>query len=154
MNKELQTLVDHFLAILHLYSVIARKPIDYGTNDRLYFTEIRTIATVGKSKEINMTRLAEKMFVTKGAISQTVTKLVSKNLMVKLNTNNKKEFILKLTRKGEVAYKGHESYMWDLFTFAETLYERASVQDRELVKGLFEAIIMNMQERARALESV
>jgi DNA-binding MarR family transcriptional regulator len=101
-----------------------------------------------------MTRLAEKMGVTKGAISQTVRKLVSKNLMVKSNTNNRKEFILKLTGKGEVAYKGQQSYLWEMFTFAETLYERASAQDRELVKGLFEAIIQNMKERVWALESV
>ncbi len=154
MDNALRTMVDHFLTILHLYSVIARKPIDYGTGDMLYFTEIRTIATIGKSREINMTRLAEKMGVTKGAISQTVRKLVSKDLITKLNTNNKKEFMLKLTLRGETADKGHESYLWDLFTFAETLYDRASAQDRELVTGLFEAIIQNMKERVRALESV
>lgn len=153
MNRELQKLVDHFLTILHLYSVISRKPIDYGTGDKLFFTEIRTISVVGKSKEINMTRLAEKMGVTKGAISQTVRKLVSKNLMEKSNARNRKEFILRLTPKGDAAYKGQEKYLWDIFSFAEKLYDRASVKDRELVKRLFDAIISNMQERVQALET-
>lgn len=64
MNNELQTLIDLFLKILHLYSVIGRKPKDYGTGDLLYFTEIHTITMVGKNNEINMTRLAEIMGVT------------------------------------------------------------------------------------------
>jgi len=152
MNKELQNLVDQFLTILHLYSVIGRKPIDYGTGDKLFFTEIRTIATVGKSGEINMTRLAEKMSVTRGAISQTVRKLMSKNLMERSNEESRKEIIIRLTQKGQAAYKGQQAFLWELFTFAETLYDRATPQDRELVKGLFEAIINNMHERVDALQ--
>ena len=154
MNSELQYLIDQFLKILHLYSVISRKPIDYGTGDKLYFTEIHTITTLGKNREINMTHLAEKMGVTRGAISQTIRKLVSKNLVLKTNTTNRKEFSIRLTEKGQIAYKGQMSFQREIFTFAETLYEKGSVQNRELVKGLFEAIIHNMQERVMAMEAV
>ena len=125
MNNELQTLIDLFLKILHLYSVIGRKPKDYGTGDLLYFTEIHTITMVGKNKEINMTRLAEIMGVTKGAISQTIRKLVHKNLILKSNSTNKKEFNLKLSEKGKIVYKGQESFQKELFEFAATLYEQA-----------------------------
>jgi DNA-binding MarR family transcriptional regulator len=154
MNTELQVLIDQFLRILHLYSVISRRPVDYGTGDLLYFTEIHTITTLGKNREINMTRLAEIMGVTKGAISQTIRKLVNKNLVVKLNTNNKKEFNLRLTEKGQVAYKGQMSFQREIFTFAETLYEKGSLHDKEMVKGLFEAIIYNMKQRLKAQEEV
>ncbi|OFY65698.1 MAG: hypothetical protein A2V64_00325 [Bacteroidetes bacterium RBG_13_43_22] len=154
MNSELQYLIDQFLKILHLYSVISRKPVDYGTGDKLYFTEIHTITTVGKNREINMTHLAEKMGVTRGAISQTIRKLVSKNLVLKTNAINRKEFSIRLTEKGQIAYKGQMSLQREIFTFAETLYEKGSVQNRELVKGLFEAIIHNMQERMKAMEEV
>jgi DNA-binding MarR family transcriptional regulator len=146
-------LIDQFLKILHLYSVISRKPVDYGTGDFLYFTEIHTITAIGKTGEINMTQLADKMGVTRGAISQTIRKLVSKNLVLKSNTTNKKEFNLRLSEKGMMAYKGQMSFHREIFTFAETLYERGSVQNRELVKGLFEAIILNMQERVKAREA-
>jgi DNA-binding MarR family transcriptional regulator len=153
MNSELQLLIDQFLKILNLYSVISRRPVDYGTGDQLYFTEIHTITTIGKNKEINMTRLAEKMGVTRGAISQTIRKLVSKNLVLKSNIINRKEFSLRLSDKGRIAYKGQMSFQREIFTFAETLYEKGSVQNRELVKGLFEAIIHNMQERVKAKEA-
>ena len=151
MNNELQNLIDLFLKILHLYSVIGRKPKDYGTGDLLYFTELHTITVVAKNKEINMTKLAEIMGVTKGAISQTIRKLLSKNLILKSNITNRKEINLKLSKKGLIVFKSQESFQKEIFTFAGSLYEKARPEDRELVKRLFLAIIDNMQSRVKAL---
>jgi DNA-binding MarR family transcriptional regulator len=151
MNKELQNLIDQFLKILHLYSVISRKPKNYGTGDLLYFTELHTISVVAKNKEINMTRLAEIMGVTKGAISQTIRKLVSKNLILKSNITNKKEINLKLSEKGMLVLKSQESFQKEIFNFALTLYEKARPEDRDLVGRLFLAIAENMQTRVAAL---
>jgi DNA-binding MarR family transcriptional regulator len=151
MNNELQILIDLFLKILHLYSVIGRKPKDYGTGDLLYFTELHTITVVSKNREINMTQLAEIMGVTKGAISQTIRKLVNKNLILKSNINNRKKVNLKLSEKGMTVVKAQESFQKEIFTFARTLYEKARPEDRELVKRLFLAISDNMQSRVRAL---
>jgi DNA-binding MarR family transcriptional regulator len=151
MDSELQTLIDLFLKILHLYSVIGRKPKDYGTGDLLYVTEIHTITMVGKNREINMTQLADMMGVTKGAISQTIRKLVHKKLILKSNTTNRKEFNLRLSEKGHIVYKGQEAFQKELFTFAWTLYDSASPEERELVKRLFLAISSNMESRVKAL---
>ena len=151
MNNELQDLIDLFLKILHLYSIIGRKPKDYGTGDLLYFTELHTITVVAKNREINMTQLAEIMGVTKGAISQTVRKLVNKNLILKSNITNRKEVNLKLSDKGMIVYRSQESFQKEIFTFAETLYERACPKDRIMVKRLFIAISSNMEERVKAL---
>lgn len=151
MDNELQTLIDLFLKILHLYSVIGKKPKDYGTGDLLYIAEIHTITVVGKNKEINMTQLADMMGVTKGAISQTIRKLVNKNIIIKSNDVNKKEINLKLSDKGLMVYKGQESFQKELFDFAGPIYENAKPKDRELVHNLFLAIIDNMQNRAKAL---
>jgi DNA-binding MarR family transcriptional regulator len=151
MNNELQELIDLFLKILHLYSVISRKPKDYGTGDMLYFAEIHTITVVGKNTELNMTQLADIMGVTKGAISQTIRKLVSKNFILKSNTTNRKEINLKLSEKGLVVYKGQKSFQKELFTFATTLYEKARPEDREMVKRLFDAISNNMADRVKAI---
>jgi hypothetical protein len=72
---------------------------------------------------------------------------------LKSNIINRKEFSLRLSDKGQIAYKGQMSFQREIFTFAETLYEKGSIQNRELVKGLFEAIIHNMQERVKAKEA-
>ena len=151
MNDELQTLIDLFLKILHLYSVIGRKPKDYGTGDLLYFTELHTITVVAKNKEVNMTELAEIMGVTRGAISQTIRKLVAKNLILKSNITNRKEVNLKLSEKGLVVYSAQASFQKEIFTFAGSLYEAARPEDRDMVKRLFLAITSNMESRVKAL---
>jgi len=151
MENELQSLIDQFLKILHLYSVIGRKPKDYGTGDLLYFTEIHTISMVGKNREINMTRLSEMMGVTRGAISQTIRKLVTKNFILKSNATNRKEINLRLSPKGMIVLKGLESFQHEIFTFAGSLYENATKEDIELVRRLFNAICENMQERVKQL---
>jgi DNA-binding MarR family transcriptional regulator len=151
-SGELQEMIDLFLKILHLYSVIAKKPKDHGTGDKLYFAEIHTITMVGKNMEINMTRLAELMGVTKGAISQTIRKLVSKGLIIKENTTNRKEYNLKLSEKGNKVFYGQESFQSEVFTFAKSLYEQARPEDRGLVRRLFIAIIENMEGRVKALQ--
>jgi len=151
MNTELQTLIDQFIQILHLYSVINRKPKDYGTGDLLYFTEVHTIKIVGMNREVNMTTLAEIMGVTRGAISQTIRKLAGKNLIKRTNTTNKKEVNLSLTKKGMTVLKGQESFQQEIFTFAATLYQKAGSQDVDLVNRLFTAISENMKYRISKL---
>ncbi len=151
MENELQSLIDQFLKILHLYSVIGRKPKDYGTGDLLYFTELHTISMVGKNREVNMTNLADLMGVTRGAISQTIRKLVSKGLIIKSNTINRKEINLRLSEKGMMVLRGQESFQNEIFTFAGTLYENATTKEIQLVGRLFNAICNNMQERVLQL---
>lgn len=151
-RDELKHLIDLFLKILHLYSVINRKPKDYGTGDMLYLTEIHTIRIVGENENLNMTGLAKLMGVTRGAISQTMRKLVARNYIIKENSgNNRKEFTLRLSEKGKIVFKGQESFQQELFSFAETLYDQAKASDRELVDRLFIAISENMEQRVKAL---
>ena len=151
MKSELQTLIDLFLNILHLYSIIGRKPKDYGTGDLLYFTEVHTIMVVAGNEEVNMTKLAEIMGVTKGAISQTIRKLVNKNLIIRTNINNRKEINLRLSEKGKRVFLAQESFQREIFTFAGSLYEKAKPEERDTVRRLFLAIAENMGNRVKAL---
>ena len=154
MNTELQYLIDQFLKMLNLYSVITRKPKDYGTGDLLYFNEVHTMTFVDRNRKVNLTRLAEIMGVTKGAISQTINKLVKKGLIIKQNFNNRKEINLMLSEKGRIVIKAHESFQKDIFTFAGKLYDNASPEDREIVKRLFNAIVLNMEDRVKSIGEV
>ena len=151
MKNDLQELIDLFLRILHMYSVINRKPKDFGTGDLLYLTELHTLTMIAKNREVNLTGLAEIMGVTRGAISQTMRKLVSKNLVIKKNVTNRKEFNLSLSEKGKLVMKGQESLQNEIFSFAATLYEKAHPEDRDMVRRLFVAISDNMEQRVKAL---
>jgi len=85
--------------------------LDFGTGVPLYRSEIHTIKTIGDNPGINVTRLAERMGVTKGAISQTLSKLVIKGLVVKVAADdNAKEVLPELTEIGRRGYEEHEEF--------------------------------------------
>ena len=91
------------------------------------------------------------MGVTKGAISQTIRKLVHKNLILRTNINNRKEVNLRLSEKGRIVLKCTGFLSEGDFHFCRDLYENARPEDREIVRRLFMAIAGNMEDRVKAL---
>jgi DNA-binding MarR family transcriptional regulator len=148
MNEELHSMIDMFIRILHLYSVIDKKPKDFGTGDLLYVTEIHAIHYIGANPEINMTQLADISGVTKGAVSQTVKRLVSKRYIARYQSGNKKEVHLRLSDKGYVINQLYEAFEKERFVFAEKLYEKASKEDIKLIRNLFKTIYDNIRQMA------
>lgn len=146
MNEELHSIIDLFTRILHLYSTIDKKPRDFGTGDLLFVSEIHAIHYIAANPEINMTQLAEISGVTKGAISQTVKRLVNKRYIARYKSKNKKEINLRLSDKGYIINKMHEEFEKERFVFAEKLYENASRHDITLIKNLFAIIYENIRQ--------
>ena len=58
-------------------------PLSFGTDVLMHTREIHTVQAIGRHSGINVTRLAQNTGVTKGAISQTINKLVRKGLVKK-----------------------------------------------------------------------
>jgi DNA-binding MarR family transcriptional regulator len=148
MNEELHSMIDLFTRILHLYSVIDKKPKDFGTGDLLYVNEIHAIHYIAANPEINMTQLAEVSGVTKGAISQMVKRLVSKRYIARFKSRNKKEVNLRLSDKGYIINQRYEEFEKERFVFAEKLYQNASKNDIQLIRNLFSIIYENIRQMA------
>ena len=97
-------------------SAMQQAPREYGTGVPLYGSEIHTAQAIGKSVGINVTRLAEKMGVTKGATSQVVSKLVEKGVVRKARAQgNAKEVVLDLTELGRTGVRNHEKFDMEIF---------------------------------------
>jgi DNA-binding MarR family transcriptional regulator len=100
-----------FNRIINKFSSIEKRPRDFGIGDLLYPSEIHNIEIIGRNPGINVTNLAKKLGVTKGAVSQIVNKLERKKLVAKFReSNNEKEVMLKLQKKGGIAFDGHEAF--------------------------------------------
>ncbi len=56
-----------------------KSPLDYGTDDLLYRSEVHTLEVIEKNPGINVTGIAKALDLTKGAVSQTIRKLVEKS---------------------------------------------------------------------------
>ena len=94
---------------------------DFGTGVPLYKTEIHTIRAIGENEGINMTALAELMGVTKGAVSQTIKKLVAKGLVERTPAlDDAREILLGLTDLGWTGFYNHEQFHMQMY---DTLYE-------------------------------
>ena len=100
-----------FLRIINKFKVLEKIPIDHGTGDLLYASEINTLEIIGDSPGINLTQLAQKKGVTKSAVSQIVTKLVNKQLVIRNQSpDHEMVFFLELTDTGKIAFKNHEKF--------------------------------------------
>ena len=72
-------------------------------------SEVHSIEYIGENKDSNVTKLAEKFYMTRGAISKLTKKLIEKGYIKSYQkTDNNKEIYFKLTKKGEQIYKTHE----------------------------------------------
>lgn len=102
------TLIQTFFNVQSKFSRFERSPRDFGTSELLYPLEIHIIDAIGQNNEIKMTDLAEKMEITKGAVSQVIKKLVKKGYVIKFkDEGNSKNFHLKLRNKGEIVFREH-----------------------------------------------
>jgi len=111
-----QDIAAQFVRVMNTYNALEKTPLDFGTNELLYPSEIHTIEAIGKNHGINVTELGDTLGVTKGAVSQKVTRLVRKGLVTKVKAPfSEKEVSLKLTDKGWMAFEGHEKFHMGIY---------------------------------------
>lgn len=73
------------------------------------YSETHCIDYIGKTELPNVTKIAEHMQMTRGAISKMTKKLLAKGLIDKYTLeSNKKEVYFRLTKSGAELYKEHE----------------------------------------------
>jgi len=97
--------------------------LSFGTGVPMFRREIHTIQAIGKNPGINITALAEYMGVTKGAVSQTITKLTRKGLVRKTYApGNAKEVILELTDLGLIGFRNHEKFHMEALNIAREYF--------------------------------
>lgn len=102
---------DLFTRMFMKYDVLEKSPVDIGSGDRFNGAQIHMIEAIGKGHGKTVTALSGYFMVTKGAVSQIVTRLHKMGYVTKTKRKgNDKEIILELTGKGRVAFDMHEKY--------------------------------------------
>ncbi len=104
-------MMESWIRILNKMDAIEKCPRDFGSGDLLHCSEIHTLMAIGRHTDINVTELSRFLGISKSAISQMITRLLSKNLVEKIqNPIHNKELIIRLSAKGMIAYLGHERH--------------------------------------------
>jgi DNA-binding MarR family transcriptional regulator len=88
---------------------LEKKSIDFGTGGKLYASELHTIEAIGNKYGNTVTELCNLFGITKGAVSQIISKLEKKQLIIKeRNRDYAKEINISLTEKGWLIFKSHK----------------------------------------------
>lgn len=96
--------------LINKYNQKAKTAKRYGTEDLLYSAEVHMIEMIGSYEAITTTKLAEKLGITKGAVSQITRKLLEKDLIIKIpSAQRSNEVLISLTDKGRIVYSYHQS---------------------------------------------
>jgi len=96
-----------------IFELVARekRPIELPDGEKIYRFELHVIDLIGEKEGINVNELAKYLNVTKGAVSQVISKLESRNIVVKIKTQyNRKNVNLFLTNKGKNIFEGHKNF--------------------------------------------
>ena len=122
-HKRFRKLLDAMDVVMSRLAMDHMVPHSFGTDITLHRTEIHTIQAIGEHEGINLTDLAALMNVTKGAVSQTISKLNGKKLVKKIyKDENAKEINLYLTEKGWVGFKNHDSMHMQMYDIVKKYY--------------------------------
>jgi DNA-binding MarR family transcriptional regulator len=99
-------LMESFIRMVNKYNAMEKHTISYGTKHEFYHSERHMLDLFGDNPELNITELAQHTGVTKGAISQVVSKLEDKGAVHRYKEDgNEKDVLVGLTEKGKEIYE-------------------------------------------------
>jgi DNA-binding MarR family transcriptional regulator len=102
-------IIELFIRMVNKYNSLEKVPARHGTRHNLYHSERHMLDKIGDNTGMNVTEFAAAAGVTKGAISQLVTKLEKKGIVRRYKkSTNDKEVFLELTKSGRQVYKRHK----------------------------------------------
>ena len=105
MNTELMNLFVKYMEKQEILSKLTEDEKLHGYN----YSEIHTIAAIGDLEEPNVTKIANHMNVTRGAISKITKKLLDRNLIESYRqVGNKQKVFFRLTKSGRFLYDEHD----------------------------------------------
>lgn len=103
-----QELLEEFKKYLEKQDMLNKLTENQSLNEHGY-SEIHTIVAIETLKEANVTSIAGRLKMTRGAISKITKKLVSKGLITPYTIpGNKQKIFFQLTEEGKVLYEAHE----------------------------------------------
>lgn len=110
-------------------------------------SEVHYIEYIGRNEDSNVTKLAEALYMTRGAISKMTKKLIQKGTIESYQKpDNKKEIYFRLTEEGKEVYKVHEDLHNEFQKRDKPVFE-------ELTEEEFDSMISFVEKYSRHLDA-
>jgi DNA-binding MarR family transcriptional regulator len=110
-------------------------------------SEVHYIEYIGRNADTNVTKLAESLYMTRGAISKMTRKLIEKGIIESYQKpDNKKEIYFRLTEQGLEIHKLHEA-------LHKELQERDKAVFGQVTEEQFDSILNFVEKYNKHLDS-
>ncbi|URJ62073.1 MarR family transcriptional regulator [Paenibacillus polymyxa] len=110
-------------------------------------SEVHCIEYIERNVDSNVTKLAESLYMTTGAISKITKKLIKKGIIESYQKpDNKKEVYFRLTEEGKVIYKIHDE-------LHKEFQERDKAVFEQVTEEQFDSMISFLEKYSRHLDA-
>ncbi|WP_226001401.1 MarR family transcriptional regulator [Paenibacillus sp. BJ-4] len=110
-------------------------------------SEVHCIEYIERNVDSNVTKLAESLYMTSGAISKITKKLIKKGIIESYQKpDNKKEIYFRLTEQGKVIYKIHEELHKEFQERDKAIFEQVTEEQ-------FDSMLSFMERYSRHLDA-
>ncbi|MGP7816635.1 MarR family winged helix-turn-helix transcriptional regulator [Bacillus sp. 03113] len=134
----------HLGQLIMLLQRLEKHPHTFGEAGPLTPTEIHTIDAIGVERGVLMSELANRLQVTKGAVTQIIIRLEDKNLVERTpNPTDSRSVIVSLTKKGKSAFRAHEEVH---LHFYRELRSQLNDQEIEIFEKCIEKLCTHLRK--------
>ena len=108
-KKEFITFNNRFNSFILAFEQLKKNQHKSGVNKSITLNEVHLIVVIGKNQPLNLVKLSELLEVSRSAITQSIRRLIQKNLVFfDFDPNNGKNKYLRLSEKGIEIFKIHK----------------------------------------------
>jgi DNA-binding MarR family transcriptional regulator len=136
IREELMDVVKEELFFKNMQLMNDRKSLLNRVTKKMKYqiSEVHCIELIGKMKDANVTRLAEAFYMTKGAISKIIKKLLRYGAIESYQkSENKQKIFYKLTPLGNDINKDHEELLKKLIERDRSVFQQLNEQEKDSV---------------------
>lgn len=146
-NQNLVTKI--FDTISKLTSLDRRRNIFYK-DIKLYPSEIHLLLFVYHIQDKNITQIADHLGLTKGAISQTLSRLNRKGIIIKeTEPSQKNQLHIQFTDKGKILMEHVNEFRSLLETEFLNYLESKSIEEKQLISDFLDTMISIMHKKVQ-----
>ena len=156
MNDSSNKLNDEssFLSMIDAVDQIRRWSSVKSGDVRIMNAEMQLIRLIGNEDGINVGNAAKTLGVTKGAVSQTLSRLDKKGMVIReQDPENASRLRLHLTEKGLQVHEAHERYHEELNHLEQELLSQGSEESRAFLAHYLRTISEKMNQEYEILSN-
>ncbi|MFX0071118.1 MAG: MarR family winged helix-turn-helix transcriptional regulator [Candidatus Hermodarchaeota archaeon] len=137
-----EELVHKILESISRMTFLEQRRVVIFNKTKLYPSEIHLLLSISEGHDTNVTKIAEHFGLTKGAVSQTLSRLQKKGLIKKdLDTKKKNELHILYTNKGEELIKHIINMKMNLGSEYLNFIKKLSEKEKQAISDFLDKMV-------------